>query len=59
MDSELRYHQTTGEWVLIAPKRGKRHNELKKGRTSKRKPSPVNTCPFENPQKNGNQVPYF
>ncbi|MFA6135931.1 MAG: DUF4921 family protein [Candidatus Paceibacterota bacterium] len=59
MNSELRYHVTTGEWVLVNSKRSKRPNELKKKITPKRKPSPVNSCPFENPQKNGNRYPYF
>jgi UDPglucose--hexose-1-phosphate uridylyltransferase len=57
--SEFRYHTTTGEWVLINSKRDKRPNELKKKKVFKRKPSPINSCPFENPQKNGNRSPYF
>jgi UDPglucose--hexose-1-phosphate uridylyltransferase len=57
-DSELRYHATTGEWVLISPKRAKRPNDfgipkIRKVKISKK------SCPFENPQLFGNADPYF
>ncbi len=56
--SELRYHSTTGEWVLISPKRIQRPNDF--GAPSiKRKISSKKNCPFENPQKNGNEIPHF
>ncbi len=58
MDSELRYHSTTGEWVLISPKRGKRPNDFG-APTIKRVISPKRTCPFEEPQKHGNAIPHF
>jgi UDPglucose--hexose-1-phosphate uridylyltransferase len=58
MDSELRYHATSGEWVLIAPARSDRPHELNKIK-AKRVPSPKGKCPFENPQKSGNEIPIF
>ena len=57
-DSELRYHSTTGEWVLISPKRGKRPNDFG-APTIKRTISPKRSCPFEEPQKHGNAIPHF
>lgn len=58
MDSELRYHSTTGEWVLISPKRARRPNDF--GAPSiKRVIKPSKGCPFENPQKSGNEIPHF
>ena len=64
MNSELRYHQTLGEWVLIAPRRQdgkKKPNEFKKYLSIERKPSPLKTCPFEdeNLKRSGNFPPYF
>ncbi len=58
MNSEFRYHSTTGEWVLIAPKRVSRpsdfaKNKIKRVKVSKRE------CPFDDPQKNQNKIPYF
>lgn len=58
MDSELRYHSTTGEWVLISPKRGKRPNDFG-APTIKRIISPKKSCPFEDLQKHGNAIPHF
>ena len=58
MDSELRYHSTTGEWVLISPKRGKRPNDFG-APTIKRVVSPKRNCPLEDPQKHGNAIPHF
>jgi len=56
--SELRYHSTTGEWVLIAPKKAKRPNDFGTSYV-KRVASPKKQCPFENPQKAGNDIPHF
>ena len=56
--AELRYHATTGEWVLISPQRSKRPNDF--GAPSiKRKISSLKNCPFEDPQKSGNEIPLF
>lgn len=56
--SELRYHSTTGEWVLISPKRVKRPNDFG-APTLKRVISSKRGCPFEDPQKSGNEIPHF
>jgi UDPglucose--hexose-1-phosphate uridylyltransferase len=58
MNSQLRFHDTTGEWVVISPKRVKRPNDFGIPKI-KRIPSPKSKCPFENPQKSGNESPYF
>jgi UDPglucose--hexose-1-phosphate uridylyltransferase len=56
--SELRYHSTTGEWVLICPKRGRRPNDFG-APTLKRVISSKRRCPLEEPQKAGNEIPHF
>lgn len=58
MNSELRYHTTSGEWVLIVPGINKKPRDFKKS-LIKRTISPKKSCPFENPQKTGNEVPHF
>lgn len=58
MDSELRYHATSGEWVLIAPDLAKKPRDFSKAESG-RKPSPKKNCPFEDPQKHGNEIPHF
>ncbi len=45
MDSEFRQDLVSGNWILIAPKRGKRTNQFKK--VSPRKKSPKKDCDFE------------
>lgn len=62
MLSEFRYHITTGEWVLFAPKRDARKKpsdfKPKKDSVSQKK-SLLSSCPFEHPQASGNEEPYF
>ena len=48
---ELRQNNISGDWILISPGRGRRPHEFKETRTRKR--SPINSCPFENPNKAG------
>lgn len=53
--SELRQDIVSGDWVVIAARRGKRpHFSAKK---SKGESQPKKDCPFENPQKSGNKKP--
>lgn len=52
---ELRQDLITGDWVIIAPARGKKPGDLlKKIKKPARKPSPLSSCPFENPEEFGN-----
>lgn len=57
---QLRYKITSDEWVLVSPKRSKRltRSDFKESK-KKRAPSPVTSCPFENPQASGNNAPHF
>lgn len=54
--SELRQDLTSGDWVLIAPGRAARPKFLDNKKPA-RKPSPENTCPFEDLAKSGNWPP--
>ena len=45
--SELRHDLVSGNWVLLSTRRGARPHELK--HRPKRKPTPLNQCPFERP----------
>jgi len=54
-DSELRQDVVSGDWILIAPGRNRRPQELKNKK--KRKIVPKKGCIFENPQKSGNSAP--
>jgi len=57
---QLRYKITSDEWVVIAPKRsGRLRASDFKPKKKKRVPSPKSSCPFEHPQKSGNEVPHF
>lgn len=53
--SEFRQDLVSGDWVIIAPARAKRPDELVKHREP-RKPAPKNGCPFENLEKSGNAI---
>ncbi len=55
MNSELRQDLVSGDWIVIAPGRAKKHLQLLK-KASKRKKAPVKGCPFENPEKTGHKV---
>lgn len=50
--SEFRQDIVSGDWVLIATGRKKRPGDLKA--KVKREPTPIEKCPFENPQASGN-----
>jgi UDPglucose--hexose-1-phosphate uridylyltransferase len=56
MNSELRQDLVSGDWIVIAPGRARKHLQMlrKKG---KRKKAPVKGCPFENPQETGHGKP--
>ena len=54
--SELRQDPVSGDWILIAPARLKRP-ELFVKKEKATYPLPKNKCPFENPQKFGNEPP--
>ncbi len=57
MNSELRQDPVSGDWIVIAPKRARGH--LQNLGHVKRVIAPISTCPFEDPQKNGNGEPIF
>jgi UDPglucose--hexose-1-phosphate uridylyltransferase len=54
--SELRQDLVSGDWIIMAPERAGRPHGIG-GKKSKRKPSPKNSCPFEDLQKSGNWPP--
>ena len=54
-NSEFRRDMVSGDWVVIAPKRGARPEQFFV--KTKRKRIPKSTCPFEDPQKSGNDKP--
>jgi len=56
MRSQLRQDLVSGDWIVIAPNRGKRPHQLVK-KPDKRKIAPKAGCPFENPQKSGHRKP--
>ncbi len=51
--SELRRDPVSGDWILLAPLRGRRHKFEGRIKIELAK----NKCPFENPQKFGNAPP--
>lgn len=58
MDSELRQDIVSGDWILMSPGRLKRpHDFIGKRQQIKRLRAPLRGCPFENPQKSGNEEP--
>ncbi len=57
--SEFRQDPVSGDWMIIAPERMKRPDQLLTAKRPKRKPTPKSTCPFENLQKTGNWPPIF
>lgn len=56
MKSQLRQDLVSGDWIVVAPGRGKRPHQLIK-KSVKRRPSPLASCPFENPEKSGHEKP--
>ncbi len=54
--SELRKDLVTGDWVLIATKRGRRPHSFVKEKRIKFY-QPISKCPFEDPQASGNADP--
>lgn len=59
MNPELRYHITSGDWVLISPKRKSKAKPDNFEKKEKRKIISKIGCPFEDPQKFGNSSPSF
>ena len=56
--SELRQDLVSGDWIIMAPGRVKRPRDLiDKRKNIKRFRAPARGCPFENPQKYGNNEP--
>ena len=54
--SQLRQDLVSGDWIVVAPERGKRpHQQFKKA--GKRKVASKVGCPFENPQTSGHEKP--
>lgn len=53
MNSELRQDLVSGDWIVVAPKRAKRPDQFIK--KEKRIKAPKNGCPFEYPEKTGNE----
>src|SRR3989338_6608745 len=58
MRSQLRQDLVSGDWIVVAPGRGKRPHELIKKPEKRKKASKVG-CPFENPEKSGHQKPFL
>ena len=56
-NSEFRKDLVSGDWVLISPKRFNRPDQFKE--KVKRKIAPKAGCPFDNPQKTGNNQPFI
>jgi len=54
-NNELRQDLVSGDWIVIAPKRAKKPQQLIK--KEKRLKVPKKDCPFEDPQKSGNGNP--
>jgi UDPglucose--hexose-1-phosphate uridylyltransferase len=54
--SEFRQDLVSGDWIVMAPERGKRPHDLIKKKKNRR-PSPKTECPFENLQLSGNWPP--
>ncbi|MEK9154737.1 MAG: DUF4921 family protein [Patescibacteria group bacterium] len=57
MNSELRQDIVSGDWIVIAPKRAKKPDQLI--RKEKRTKVSAKDCPFENPQKSGHSQPFL
>ncbi len=55
MNSELRQDIVSGDWIVIAPTRAKKPEQLFK--KEKRVKVPLNGCPFEDLQKSGHHPP--
>lgn len=56
MRSQLRQDLVSGDWIVVAPGRGKRPHQFVKNPEKRKIPSKA-TCPFENPQKSGHGKP--
>ncbi|AKM78605.1 MAG: Galactose-1-phosphate uridylyltransferase [Candidatus Wolfebacteria bacterium GW2011_GWC2_46_275] len=54
-NSEFRQDMVSGDWVVVAPKRAARPEQFFS--KTKRKRISKSKCPFEDPQKNGNDEP--
>jgi UDPglucose--hexose-1-phosphate uridylyltransferase len=54
--SELRQDMVSGDWIIMAPERAKRPHDFLQS-VPPRKPSPIDTCPFEDLVHTGNWPP--
>ena len=54
--SELRQDPVSGDWVIISTARAKRPESFKSLQSAHYQ-TPIETCPFENPQESGNGEP--
>ena len=54
--SELRQDLVSGDWIISAPERAKRPDQLLKEKKV-REPTPISKCPFEDLQKSDNWPP--
>ncbi len=57
--SELRRDPVSGEWLILAPEFSAKPSDLVDNTKKRRTPSDIKTCPFEHPQKSGNEKPYL
>ncbi|MBI2454364.1 MAG: galactose-1-phosphate uridylyltransferase [Parcubacteria group bacterium] len=53
--SELRQDPVSGDWVIISTGRAKRPESFKSRHVAASE-TPINLCPFENPQEHGNTI---
>ena len=53
--SELRKDPISGDWIILAPGRAKRPQQLSREESAVRKPAPKHDCPFEDLGKSGNR----
>jgi UDPglucose--hexose-1-phosphate uridylyltransferase len=51
--AELRQDIVSGDWIIISPVRKNRREDIRK----ERERSPIENCPFEDPQSSGNDAP--
>ncbi len=55
--SEFRQDMVSGDWILVASRRGRRPNVFDHKKGSSWKNISKRNCPFDNPQKKGNPYP--
>lgn len=57
MNSEFRQDLVSGDWIVIAPGRAKKPNQLSAKNKTKRVKIPSRDCPFEDLEKSGHHPP--